>query len=298
MRCIHTADWHLRLDLPRCRRDPDWLNTQRLIIREIVALSNHHKCPVALVGDLFHTPRVPDEVVSMLIEESLLSKYGIGVISGNHDLPYHSWDNVSRSSFGIVWNLAENEQAGLFPLFKIGVAGQWGQSGIVGSENEVLFLHRLVFKSQKDLPPNVEASLAQDLLDEFPDFDWILTGDMHKAFHYEKDGRHVVNPGCITRQAADFKDYRPSVYLVDTEEGIVEQLFLNETAEVIDDAYLRAEEERDERITAFVDTVKTSGTVSLDFKANIETALLKTKLKPATKSMVVKLLEDANARSQ
>ena len=294
MRALHSADWHLRLDLPRCRVDSDWLETQRGIVRQIVALANSLDVPATAAGDIFHTPRVPDEVVSMLIEEAQKAKHGISIIAGNHDLPYHSWDNVSRSSFGIIWNLAVAHQSGFFPLWELGGANNWGLPLPTPPGNGILFLHRLVFKNKKDLPPNVEASTAQDVLDEFPDYNWILTGDMHQAFHYVgPDGRHVVNPGCITRQAADFRDYRPSVYLVDTDAEIVKQYYLDDTGEVIDDAYLQAEAERDERIGAFIETVKTSGAVSLDFLANVEKFLQTTALNPETKKAVIKLLEDA-----
>lgn len=293
MRLIHTADWHLRADLPRCRTDADWLNTQRMVIRQIVSLSNQHKAPIAIVGDLFHTSRVPDEVVSMLIQEALLARFGMYVISGNHDLPYHAWENVQRSSFGIIWTLAEAGNTSFHPLWELGNAGNWGMPIRGAYDSTIQFLHRLVFKATKDLPPNVEACTAMDLLEEFPDHKWILTGDMHKSFHFKYGDRHVVNPGCITRQAADFKDYQPVVALIDTDTEDVLFLPLEEDALVVDDAYLRAAEERDERIQAFVETIQTTGAVSLDYLANVEKARQETQLSPATDAMVIRLLEGA-----
>jgi hypothetical protein len=271
------------------------LASQRKVFRALVAKSNEFKVPLTGTGDLFHTSRVPDEVLSMIIEEAHKAEYGVGIIAGNHDLPYHSWDNVHRSSFGVLWQLAVNHQSGFFPLWELGAAANWGLPLPTGPHGDVLFLHRLVFKSKADLPPNVEACTAQELLDEFPDFRWICTGDMHRSFHYTspEDGRHVVNPGCLTRQAADFKDYVPGAWLVDTVEDTVSLVLLPDDEPVIDDAYLKVEAARDERIAAFVEQVKHSGHTTLDFMANVEDALLSSQLSTGAKSEVKQLLEAA-----
>lgn len=291
MKILISADWHLRADRPRCRTDEDWENSQEIILSQIAQIANDNDVDVYIGGDLLHTPQVPSRIISMFLRFSAQVNRRVFVIAGNHDLSYHSWNTVSTSSFGIIQEIIKKGESNINTPGELGEWAHFDQP-FTGENNGIRFIHRLVFPSAKDLPPNVDACLASELLQEFPDSKWIFTGDYHHSFHYEKNGRHVVNPGCINRQAADMIDYNPSVYLVDTDAGLVEMMSLNDPLEYVTDEYLRVEEEREERIAAFVETVRTSGDVSLDFAANIEKALLVSKdMAPEDKNMVRLLME-------
>lgn len=289
---IISADWHLREKAPRCRRDEDWLLFQQFIVKEIISICNKKHCDLILVGDIFDTPNVPAYVLNTFISECSKIKNVVYFLAGNHDLPFHSIENIDRSAIGILKNLSlEHNRI----KYGIDFYGQWTDFNdeIKGKNTELLFIHRLVFKSAKDLPPNVNACTAQDLLDEFPKAKWIFTGDMHKKFHYENKGRHVINPGCINRQASDFKEYKPSIYYVDTDDNIVEEILLNDSGQVVDDTYIKSETERENRIEAFVEGVKKNGKVSLDFMQNLEEAINKNKkLSKETKDMIYELCEE------
>lgn len=276
MQAIITADFHLRADRPRCRTDEDWVATQEVVLAYISQEASRRKCPILIVGDLYDTPTVPDRIKLMFLKFVAMSGR-VGFMPGNHDLLYHNTDNIDSSSIGLSWQLASMGTDFLDSLSSWGCwkpfdAGEAKDSRNPKGQN-ILFLHQLTFPSAKDLPPNVEAATAGELLAEYPDKNWIFTGDMHKSFHYEKKGRHVVNPGCITRQVADMKDYQPIVYYVDTEAELVEEIALPDTAELVDDSYLRSEEAREDRISAFIEQVKSSGAFSLSFVDNITTAL-------------------------
>ena len=270
MKALITADWHLRADRPRCRTDEDWIRTQGEILAAIVEAANTRGCPVCAIGDLFHSPQVPSRILGLALSVVFSVHYGLYVIAGQHDLPYHNWDNVGTASFGILRILQDAEH--VHHLHDLGRAAHFGQE-IAGPENGIVFVHQLTFPDVKDMPPNVDAMTAAETLDAHPGARWIFTGDYHRAFHYEHNGRHVVNPGCITRQAADFKDYQPRVCYVDTEVGTVEWIDLPDVSPVVVDEYLRDEQAREDRITAFVESVRNSGTMSLDFLGNLNAAI-------------------------
>lgn len=156
---------------------------------------------------------------------------------------------------------------------------------------EHLFIHTLCFPDMKSMPPNVNAVCAKDLLEEHPNAKWIFTGDYHHSFHYEWNGRHVVNSGCLIRQAVDMKDYRCGAYFVDTDGNVVEFLPIKDNADMLDDAYIVDEKVRDERIGEFVDKLKGTKAVSLDFADNVEKALASSDLDDAVKDMVNLLME-------
>ena len=289
---IISADWHLRSVSPRCRIDDNWLDFQESIVKEIVKIANNKKAILCIIGDIFDTPNVPSFITAMFLLNVLKVKIGTRILAGNHDLPQHSWANISNSSIGIINSIIVNGHHGIGYINELGSWGHFNED-MKNPNQELQFIHRLVFKNIKDVPSNVSACSAQDLLDEFPNAKYIFTGDMHKAFIYEKKNRFVINPGCIIRQAADFKDYVPSVYFVDTDEDIIEQIFLPDNGEVVIDSYLREEEERVNRIEAFVEGVKKNGKVSLDFISNVNVALDKNKkMSKETVLTIRELMED------
>lgn len=278
MKIVSCSDLHVRPDRPRCRTDNDWDETQRLMIRNIVSTANKYNVPLCIVGDLFNKGTVPEYLMIMLIEEFSNINKKVHILAGNHDLPQHAIENLNNSSIGVFFSLSKNHNKIVHGMSEFTSSWCDFNSKIIGDvdySKSSLFIHQLVFKTLKNIPPNCDGITASQLLEKYPDYKYILTGDNHKCFHYEKDGRHVINGGCTIRQSSDEKDYKPSVFYVDTEKEIVERIYLDDNVEMIDDAYLQKEEERDNRITAFVEGIKKSTNISLSIIDNIEKAIKK-----------------------
>jgi hypothetical protein len=200
---------------------------------------------------------------------------GVFILAGNHDLQHHNIDNLDNSSFSILDTIIKDGDSNLWYLSEFGSAPNFGEK--IVADNEFLFLHELIFPSRKDIPKMIEARCAADLLKEYKKPRWIFTGDYHHEFIVEQAERFVVNPGCITRQTADMKDYKPTIIYVDTEEGYFNEIDLPDTERMVDDSYLREEEEREGRIEAFVDSIRDSKNVSLDYSENVKIAIVKNK---------------------
>ena len=275
---IVTADWHLRKDKPICRADDGWDGVQRSALMNISRTYYNyrseygHKMEIAVIGDLFHTARQPYEVFLWFYE--IFADENIKTLAGNHDLLHHSWDNLDKSIYGLVDRI--------FPQLKGTYAGAFNFCDTpnfcdIPKEPRLMFLHRLVFPdkgSQIVIDGKPVGQTAEELLDEFPNAEWIFLGDYHHAFHVERGGRHVVNPGCITRQVADMKDYKPLVYFVDTASGKVEEIFLPDCdPDKVTDDHLKNRKESNARLDAFVEQVKGRGDVTLDFDFNLEKKL-------------------------
>ncbi len=287
MRAIITADWHLRKDLPRCRIDEDFWETQKKVVLFIVDQAFEKGLTLYIVGDIFDRSVVQEEIKTWLMKTLPIDTK---MLAGQHDLPYHQWNNVDRSSFGILISkfgiiLEAGNQSAPFGLDK---KPEWSNP-----KAKIVFTHQLTFPTKKDqIIINGEpiGKCAQDLLDEYPEAHWIFTGDYHKHFHYENKGRHVVNPGCITRQASDFIDYKPIVYFVDTEKGIVEIIELPDTEDMVTDQYIKDEKARNERIESFITTIQDSGEVSLNFIDNLRD---KAKgLKEGSQEVLMEIIEE------
>lgn len=303
MRFIFTADWHLRGDRPRCRLDSDWLDTQRQVIRFIGAECERRNCHLIIGGDIFHTPRIIPDVLNLLISE-LKEAPGIQrvhMMAGNHDLKYHLWENVESSSYGTLRHIfSDITEAGSILSVHGAIAFKFGQEE--GKGERIVFTHQLVFPDEKAQPMPDIGKTAEQLLSEFPRAEWIFCGDYHHAFHFQKTQtkkstgeritRHVVNPGCITRQVADMADYLPQIFFIDTEIGEVTPIILPDVGDLVTDEYLRKEEERDERIEAFLSLIGSSESASLSFRDNLVKRLESPDIRPGVKYVAQSILEE------
>lgn len=297
MKFICTADWHIRATKPRCRIDEDWIQTQRQALDQIVKISKDKKAPVMVVGDLFHSNSdVSFECIQMV--QQMADELGeLYILAGNHDLPYHSSENIEKSAIGVLFNSQNIFMiADWFEKYHFNTGGKFLYSASNFDEQDytnakVVFKHTLVFPDAKSIPPNCDGTTAKELLEEFPNAEWIFCGDYHHNFHYQKNGRHVVNSGCLLRQASDFKDYQCGVYFCDTDKNIVEFIPIIDSEQLIDDSYILQENEREERIDNFVQKLKDTESVSLDFLANVESALQSNELESDLKEVIEELLE-------
>lgn len=297
MKLIITADWHIRATRPRCRVDNDWIETQRKALSQVLKISKEKKAPVIVVGDLFHSNSdVSFECIQMV--QKMADELGeLYILAGNHDLPYHSSENIEKSAIGV---LLKSQNIFLIKEYFEKLYYNSGERINYSAKNfdeqdykfaHVVFKHMLVFPDAKSIPPNCDGTTAKELLEEFPNAEWIFTGDYHHNFHYEKNGRHVVNSGCLLRQASDFKDYQCGVYFVDTDKNIVEFVPIIDKEQFVDDTYILKQNEREERIERFVDKLNDTKNVSLDFVDNVKKAILQNKLDSDIVDTLNELLE-------
>ena len=108
------------------------------------------------------------------------------------------------------------------------------------------------------------------LLDAAPSARVILTGDYHHGYMVTRqDGRKVITPGCLNIQVADMADYRPRVYILDTDTLDAEPVYLEGHAGDIVTDYLVEQQERDERMEKVLEVVG-DGVASLDFMGNLD----------------------------
>ncbi len=289
MKLIITADWHIRATMPRCRVDIDWIETQRKALNQIVKISKVKDAPVMVVGDLFHSNSDTTFECVQMVQQVADELGGLYVLAGNHDLPYHSSENIERSAIGVLF-----KSHNVFSIKDYFCSHNVSAANFDGKDNEnaeMVFKHVLTFPDAKSLPPNVDALTAKDLLNEFPNAKWIFTGDYHHNFHYQKNGRHVINPGCLLRQASDMKDYQCGVYLVDTDKEIAEFVPIIDNEQFVDDSYILKEEERTERIENFVNKLADTKNISLDFKENVYRAIQQNKFSDEMINMLEELME-------
>lgn len=271
MEAIYAADLHNLGERPIARLDENWIESQRKILEQIVSIANLRKVPLVLVGDVFDHSRVATEVINMVIAELQKAICGVYILAGNHDLPGHSFEQVNQSSIGILLKIFNDiEKCDLVN------GNHFGRDRAeIGTRNhKIQLVHQLVFENKEDCPPNGKAKTADQILDEHPNADWIICGDMHQAFHYirksEGGARHVLNLGCTIRHKANELDYTPSVWYVNPGSNIAERIELDDDPNMISRQHLDIKNEKESRIDALWGAIKTDSNVKLDFLHNLE----------------------------
>lgn len=287
MQFILTADWHLRNDVPICRSETqeEWLDYQFDIVEQIFKLAKARALPIYHIGDLFHRSQPYFGVIGRLnnLYNSKYKDVGFYKIAGNHDLPYHNFDNVLNSG----WYLAP----GIDLKTKFNGASHFGQKHNI---DKFIFTHQLVFPNEKSRPPMATGKTAEELLDEFTKADFIFTGDYHKDFHFEKNGRHVINPGCIIRQSINEEKYITKIYFINTDSDPVFSIYdLNDSKSLISN-HIEQNKKRDDRIEAFIEVVASSKKVSLSYQNNLETKLKQKGISNGVKRVVIEIQEELN----
>jgi len=270
MKFILCSDLHLRPDVPRCRKQtPDeWIETQAEQLKFIANEAWKRNVPVIISGDIFHIPTNPDWLKNMFID--IFSQIDVYGIAGQHDLRYHSWDNLEQSSFGVLW------KSGVIKPITQGQHSHYGQP-IVGEEGDLLFLHTLIFENKESMPPNTKAMTAQEALDKYSSVKWIFAGDQHKGFIYKnKSNKYVIVPGCMNTQHSD-QDYPHYIYDINTEDKNIKKIEIPDYCEIVTDSYVQESNERNDRIKAFAtlikDKVEQGKGSGIDFKENVKLAM-------------------------
>lgn len=279
---ILTSDWHLRSTKPVARTDAFFPAMWKKVMF-INELSEKHKAPVLHSGDLFHhwdtSPNLLTRTIRALPERFF-------TIYGNHDLPEHSLEQQELSGVHTLWvgkhlDIPSN-----------GV--HWGmtpQSATFNGNRKILMWHVLTYKG-KDLPyPGCTEMSAKQILKKYPEYDLIVTGDNHKTFVEEYQGRLLVNPGSILRMTAAQIEHKPCVFLYYAETNTVEQVFIPIEDNVLSREHIDEKEERNTRIGAFISSLDTDWDVDMSFEKNLDSFLQKNKVSKKVKSIILKCLE-------
>ena len=282
MRCILTADWHLRGDAPICRVEPDnWLEEQKQSVEQLYDIVKDYHCDeLWVLGDLFHRARTSTEATVQAL--NLLRGFGttpVKVLVGNHDMLAHSYSNVDKSTIGTIFaldNVTELRSSSWIDI----VDGQKCRTVLsaypFGTEPEeipdcdIWVLHDLVFPDNDARPIPDIGVIAEDLLKR-TNARIVATGDYHHGYIREFKNAKVVTCGCLNIQASDMADYKPRVYILDTSDFSIKEVPLKKFGKVHPDP----KRESRQSLETYMEGLQAFEVPHLDFIANVEEAMSK-----------------------
>lgn len=279
---ILTSDWHLREDTPVCRTDSDFVQTMIGKMDFVSSLQRQYKCPVFHAGDLFHYWKSSPYLISIALQHLPEDFWSI---PGQHDLPQHNKDLVFKSAYGTI-----------LTADRIKTSTGWAGWGVEPGEELLwhgcgaMLMHRLVWKNKPPFPGCTDKS-AREVLEAYPDYDLIVTGDNHVPFVEKLDGRLLVNPGSLMRQTADQIDHKPRVYLWNGETNSVTPVYIP-VQPVVTREHLEEKEERDTRIQAFVERLShEEWNEELSFEENLERFMKENHISESVRGIVYKAID-------
>lgn len=223
-----------------------------------------------IIGDLFHRARTSTEATVQALKMLSTFPCPIHVLVGNHDELQHQYENVPKSTIGTIYNLAGVHELVSHTLCENSKHVEV-QAYPFGTEPEqiphcdIWCTHQLVFPDEASRPLPELGVLAEELL-ERSDAKVIITGDYHHGYVKEFDGRKVITCGCLNIQARDMADYKPRVYILDTDTFDVEEVPLETFGELDLEAPIL------EDANGYAETLQMSRLPKIDFHAAVEKA--------------------------
>jgi DNA repair exonuclease SbcCD nuclease subunit len=207
-------------------------------------------------------------------------------VPGNHDLPGKSMENYDRSAMKVLESAGVISNKRFFTLrnrrkvkiYRI----PWGEPveriQIEGSDSDynVLLIHTMVYDDNMPFP-RCEGYEKGQLLRMFSNFDLIVSGHHHATFigHNKRTNTLLVNPGSLMRNDADQEFFKPSIFLWFAEENRIEQIFLPIEPGVVSREHLEQKEEKEERLSAFVEKLGEQAVSGINFEENLQGILTK-----------------------
>lgn len=293
---LAVADIHLSENPPVARSaESDWLAAQQRPLDQLRALAEKHDCPILCAGDVFDKYNPSPTLINWAIEH-LPTMYAI---PGQHDLPYHNHEEISRSAY---WTLAKEGTL----LHLGGLAGDFG-GALFAKMNlnvrafpfgvkiepcqcddglNIAIAHQMVWKNNKPYPdaPGDVTGMKKQL----QGYDVAIFGDNHSGFDAKIGDTIVWNCGCLIPRKITEKDYEPVIGLI-WDDGMVkgfrldtsEDKWIDETPETCVSSH-----DMDEVLSVFGNLAADS----LDFREVVERYLRDNDVRKPVKQVILEAM--------
>jgi predicted phosphodiesterase len=285
---IFCSDFHLREDIPLCYTG-DYQKEQWGSVDLISELQQIYDCEVYHAGDLFDNWKPSPNLLRQTILHLPKRFY---TIYGQHDLPQHNLQLVNKCGINV---LEAGKHLTVLPNC------HWGQKPdkfakySIHPEHSLLVWHIMNYVGRLPWPGCKDYS-AMNILRKYPQYDIICTGDNHKTFTAELDGRVLINPGSLMRMDANQINHKPCVFLWFAKDNSFEQVFLPIQLNVISREHLERKQERDNRINAFVSKLNTKWVTKLSFEDNMENFKKENNIRKSVMDIIYECMEEDEKR--
>lgn len=224
------SDIHLSERAPIARSaEPDWFAAMARPLAQMQALANKHSVPVICAGDVFDHWKSPPALINFALEH-LPQMYAV---PGQHDLPYHSLDDIEKSAFGTLVRVGRIKMLDPKKPKLINGVWVWGfpwNTPITPVERDgdghlhMAVVHAYVWAKGASYPGAPEEKRVSCYRESLKGFHVALFGDNHIPFLREFEDLTVLNHGGFMRRKIDEVDHKPAFGLL-MSDGTVQRVF-------------------------------------------------------------------------
>lgn len=273
---IVCSDIHLSHKPPLARsEESDWYAAMDRPLAELRDLQLKHSAVVLIAGDVFDKWQTPPELVNFALDA--LPSYCF-VIPGQHDLPFHCYDDLHKSGLGVLIKARKVElltdvTACHFRRLAI-TSFAWGKAikppqQVVQGRTHLALIHAYVGKEGKQHAGMDETKHVNAYAEQLAGYDIAVFGDNHLPFQAYSGDCFVFNCGGFMRRKSD-DTFKPSCGLL-YESGEIVRHYFDTSAEKLRTSTqeLLPDGTDEEQIKAFAKSLSTMDCDPLDFEAQL-----------------------------
>lgn len=233
---IVCSDIHLSHRAPIARSaEPDWYAAMERGLKELRELQHLYRVPVYCAGDVFDTWKSCPELINFALDK-LPTMYAI---PGQHDLPFHSYEEKHKSAFQTLVHagklmlmepgcphfekdpIATKSEENTIVAMGTPWNGKIYRPGPLGKSIYLAIVHRYIWIPGHSYPNAPKESRVKSLKDELSGYTIAVFGDNHKGFQSQIGDCSVFNCGTFFRRKVDEIGYRPTVGIIKSDGTIV-----------------------------------------------------------------------------
>jgi len=284
------SDTHLTARVPKCWHKDVWMSAQANMLRQINTIALEHNVGLLVAGDVFDRAKEPPKIEIMAMNYLQTA----WLVPGQHDMPQHNPELLDEASYGVLSKFNTPRAIDLdiyeFP---------WGAELVPLEEQEktptkltCAVVHALVWQGEEPYPGAPKKGNVQNLVKLLHGYDFIVAGDNHKGFVTKVDDTVIVNCGSTMRRNVGQINYQPCVHVI-FDDKTVESIPLDISKDKISTEHKDKTVEKEDRIDAFVETLKEDVEISLSFQSNLERYMEANDVEQPVKDLIMETL-DAN----
>ena len=301
MKLIAMADVHIRATTPDKRID----NFVETLFNKLTFVLNQcieQKAALCIAGDLFDAPNTPKWLIRKTI--NLFNQYQnvfIYCVPGQHDTAWHSMQAYDNSPMALVEAACNN----FFVLINGKAVDAIHGAGWNEEIPKALFAgavlpntcvtHRMVTDKGGEWYGHSEDDYtkAHSLLGN-NDYTYWVSGDNHRSFHIQHNGKILVNPGSLMRLNSKQLDHKPRVGLINTETNSFEWIDvpIEPYNKVFDLNKIEKDERKkdDKQLKELIETIKTKKTDKPKFKIILTEVMNEAKPNAAVQEIISNIM--------
>jgi hypothetical protein len=300
MKNIYTgSDFHITITVPECRTETpeEWYLVQRgklLQIKEIVGDDLF-----ILAGDQIDVGKPLGAQIITNMYADCLPKNTI-FIAGNHELRDFSQQldvAIAKGSLGTMIRTkgltyltdAEPFEWGDYVIygFNFGAGKTLEHRDVDKTKKNIAIGHFLSYAKKVPFYVKGDASVAEDIVKEFPEFDAIIVGDNHSTFTVNDK---YLSPGSITRRTTKQIKHMPCIHRFDGEKFTPIYLKIKESSECITTEHTEKAYADVKRMQEWADNIPTDQEYSGNFKEDTDNYFISNEARENTQAILDKYI--------